>query len=117
MNKFEFIGTAGGDAEISNGRARFRLCTDEKWTDKDGQEQKRSDWHSITAFGKVTDAAAEAVKKGAFLYVVGSIRESEYVDKEGNKRYGTDLVASKIEVKATKKSSENADAPAEQSAA
>jgi len=94
VNKVILIGNLGRDPEIRYTQAgepiaNFSLATTEKWTDKSGQKQERTEWHRVEVFGKQAQVVRDYLTKGRPVYVEGSIRYEEWTDKDGNKRSGT----------------------------
>ena len=94
LNKAMLIGNLGRDPEIRYTQAgepiaNFSLATTEKWTDKSGQKQERTEWHRIEVFGKQAQVVRDYLTKGRSVYVEGQIRYEEWTDKDGNKRTGT----------------------------
>jgi single-strand DNA-binding protein len=73
------------------------LATSEKWRDKDGVMQDRTEWHNIVVWGKPAEMAKEYLSKGRQVYVEGRIQTRNWDDKEGNKRYTTEIVAQRIQ--------------------
>ena len=72
----------------------FTLATDERFTDKAGERQERTEWHNITAWGKLGEICGQYLKKGKLVYIEGSIRTDSWDDKEsGQKKYRTEIVA------------------------
>lgn len=100
VNKVILVGNLGADPELKhlqNGSAvlKLRLATSETYLDKDKNKQERTEWHSITVWGKRGEGLAKFLSKGSRIYVEGSIRTSSY-EKDGEKRYKTEIVASNI---------------------
>jgi single-strand DNA-binding protein len=96
VNKVILIGNLGRDPEMRYTQsgdpiANFSLATSEKWTDKSGQRQERTEWHRVEVFGKQAQVVRDYCSKGRQLYVEGSIRYDEWTDKEGNKRNTTKI--------------------------
>jgi single-strand DNA-binding protein len=94
VNKVILIGNLGRDPEIRYTQAgepiaNFSMATSEKWTDKSGQKQERTEWHRVEVFGKQAQVVRDYLTKGRPVYVEGSIRYEEWTDKDGNKRTGT----------------------------
>ena len=83
--------TAGGDAVCN-----FSIATSEQWKDKNGEKQERTEWHRITTWGKLAEIAGEHLKKGALVYIEGSIRTNKYTDKDGAEKYSTDIHAQQM---------------------
>ena len=99
VNKVILVGNLGADPEVrysSAGAAvvNFRLATSENWTNKEGGKETRTDWHRVVAFGKLGEICAEYLRKGKQVYVEGKLRTRSWDDKEGNKRWITEVVAS-----------------------
>ena len=101
VNKVILVGNLGADPEVrysSTGTAvtNFRLATSENWTNKEGGKETRTDWHRVVAFGKLGEICAEYMRKGKQVYVEGKIRTRSWDDKEGKKRWITEVVASNV---------------------
>lgn len=99
VNKVILVGRLGKDPETrytSGGQAvcHFSLATDESYKDKNGERQKRTEWHRITVWGKQAEIAQQYLKKGAQIYLEGSIRSGEWTDKEGQKKTSYEINAS-----------------------
>jgi single-strand DNA-binding protein len=91
VNKIILVGNLGRDAELrytpgGAAIAKFSLATTEKWTDKSGSQQERTEWHNIDLWGKQAETLAEYLTKGKQVYVEGRLQSDEYTDKEGIKR-------------------------------
>jgi len=102
VNKAILIGNLGQDPEIRyapSGQAvtTFRIATTEKWRDKDGQMQERTDWHNIVCWGRQAEIANEYLKKGRPVYIEGRIQNRSYDDKDGNKRYISEIVVQRLQ--------------------
>jgi single-strand DNA-binding protein len=98
INEVTLIGNLGADPDArftASGEAvtELRLATSEGWTDKKGEKQEHTEWHRIIVWGKAAENCAKYLKKGSRVYVKGSIRTRSYDDKEGNKRYVTEIKA------------------------
>jgi single-strand DNA-binding protein len=96
VNRVILIGNLGRDPEIRYTQggepiANFSLATSERWTDKSGQKQERTEWHRVEVFGKAAQVARDFLAKGRQVYVEGSIRYDEWTDKDGNKRNTTKI--------------------------
>jgi single-strand DNA-binding protein len=107
VNKAILIGNLGKDPELRylpSGQpvAKFPLATGSRWKDKDGQWQDRTDWHNIVAFGRIAEVCNEYLKKGSPLYVEGRIQTRSYDDRDGNKRWITEIVAQNVNLLAKK---------------
>lgn len=96
LNKAMLIGNVGNDPEIrtlSNNEkvASFRLATTERFRDRNGEQRENTEWHQITAWGKVADIVEKFVKKGSQVYVEGKITTDKWTDKDGNERFSTKI--------------------------
>jgi single-strand DNA-binding protein len=101
INKVILVGHLGKDPEIQNFEggnmlAKFSLATTEAYKDKSGNRNERTEWHSISVWGKQADTAGKFLKKGSLIYVEGRIRSREYADKDGNQRRAYDIVCDKF---------------------
>lgn len=100
LNKVMLLGNLGADPELkmtSGGQAvlRLRLATTESYLDRNNARQERTEWHSITLWGKRGEALAKFLTKGERIFVEGSLRTSSY-EKDGEKRYRTEINATNI---------------------
>ena len=98
VNKVILIGNLGRDPELKytpggNAVCNFTLATNEKWTDKAGAKQERTEWHRIVVWGKQAEICGQYLKKGRQAYIEGSLTTREWNDKDGNKRYITEIIA------------------------
>lgn len=101
LNKVMLIGNLGRDPEVkytTSGQAvaTFTLATTRQWTGKDGSKQEDTQWHNIKAWGRLAEIAQQYLKKGRQVYVEGRIETRSYDDKDGNKKWFTDINASSI---------------------
>lgn len=101
MNKAIIIGNLGADPEIrytASGSpvANLRVATNEKWTDKSGAKQERTEWHRVVVFGPTADSCGKYLSKGRQVAIEGRIQTKEWKDKDGNKRYTTEIVAHNV---------------------
>jgi single-strand DNA-binding protein len=72
------------------------LATNEKWKDKNGEMQERTEWHRVKFFGRLAEIAGEYLKKGGQCYVEGRLRTEKYTDKQGVEKYSTDIIADEM---------------------
>jgi single-strand DNA-binding protein len=98
LNKVMLIGHLGGDPELKytpggQAVATFNVATNEVYKDKDGNQQEKTDWHRIVVWSKQAEIAAEYLRKGRLVYVEGRLQTRSWNDKDGNKRYTTEVVA------------------------
>jgi single-strand DNA-binding protein len=107
VNKCILIGNLGRDAEIRNTGggttiANLRLATTDRRKAQDGTWEDHTEWHSVVAFGKTAEIMEKWGKKGKMLYVEGRLQTREYTDKDGNKRWSTEVVANEIRLLGTR---------------
>ncbi len=97
LNKAMLIGYVGQDPELrytnsGTAVASFSIATSESWTSADGQKVEKTEWHNLVAWKKLAEIVGEYVKKGSKLFVEGRIQHRAYEDKNGVKRYVTEIV-------------------------
>jgi single-strand DNA-binding protein len=104
VNKAILVGRLGKDPEIRStpsgtSVAKFSIATDDRYTDKNGEKQERTEWHNITAWGKLAEICGQYLRKGKLVYIEGSIRTDSWDDKEtGQKKYRTEIVANQMQM-------------------
>lgn len=96
------IGNLGKDPEIrftAGGQAvaNFSIATTERWKGKDGNTEEKTEWHNIVVWGKLAELCREYLHKGRPVYVEGRLQTRSWDDKEGKKRYTTEVVAQTIQ--------------------
>jgi single-strand DNA-binding protein len=101
VNKVILIGNLGADPELKqtpSGQAvcNLSLATSETFKDKSGAKQERVEWHRVTVWGKTAENCAKYLEKGRSVYVEGRLQTRSWDDKDGKKRYSTDIVASDV---------------------
>ena len=79
------------------GVCELRLATSESWNDKNGQRQERTEWHRIVVWGKRAEVCSKYLSKGRQVFVEGRIQTRTYDDKDGNKRYITEIIANDVQ--------------------
>mgnify|MGYP006419938861 FL=1 len=100
-NKVQLIGNLGNDPEIialDSGKkiAKFSLATNEYYKDADGQKQTKTEWHNLVAWNKTAELIENYVTKGKEIAIEGKLTTRTWDDKEGNKRYTTEVVVSEV---------------------
>ncbi len=121
MNKATLIGNLGNDPEVSytaGGTAivKFSVATSEKWKDKNsGEMQEQTEWHRITAFGRLAEICGEYLTKGRQVYIEGRIQTSKY-EKDGTTRYSTEIIANVMKMLGQKGDSDGDYRPAQPAA-
>lgn len=103
VNKVILVGNVGKEAEVRYldsgvAVATFPLATSETYTAKNGEKVTNTEWHNIVAWRALGEFAGKYIEKGRQLYVEGQIRNRSYDDKDGNKRYVTEIVANTIQL-------------------
>ena len=102
LNKVILIGNLGRDPEtryLPNGDAvtNISVATTDTWKDKNGEKQEKTEWHRVSLYRRLAEVAGEYLKKGSQVYIEGRIEYREY-EKDGQKRYTTDIVASEMKM-------------------
>jgi single-strand DNA-binding protein len=102
-NKAILVGRLGQDPEMrytQNGTAvaNFSMATNEYWRDKEGNKQERTEWHRIVAFARLGEICGQYLSKGRLIFIEGRIQTREWMDKDNNKRYTTEIVASEMKM-------------------
>jgi single-strand DNA-binding protein len=101
VNKVILVGNLGRDAELrytpgGAAVATLNLATTEVWNDKQGQRQEKTEWHRIVLWGKQAETLQEYLVKGKQIYVEGRLQTRQWDDKDGNKRYTTEIKADRV---------------------
>jgi single-strand DNA-binding protein len=102
VNKVILIGYLGADPDMrytpsGAGVCELRLATSESWKDKNGRRQERTEWHRIVVWGKTAEICAKYLAKGRQVFIEGRIQTRTYDDKEGQKRYITEIIANDVQ--------------------
>ena len=103
VNKVIIIGNLGRDPEtryMPEGGAicNISVATTDKWKDKNGEMQEKTEWHRVAFFGKLAEIAGEYLKKGSQVYVEGRLQTRKWQDKDGNDKYSTEIVANQMQM-------------------
>ena len=103
VNKVILVGNLGKDPEsrfLPDGGAvcNFSIATTDKWKDKSGEQQERTEWHRVSTFAKLAEICGEYLKKGSQVYVEGRLQTRKWQDKEGKDRYTTEIVADRMQM-------------------
>lgn len=101
VNKVIIVGNLGADPElkrIPSGKSvcDLRIATNEMWKDAGGVRQERTEWHRVTVWGETAENCAKYLEKGRSVYVEGRLQTRSWDDKDGAKRYATDIVADRV---------------------
>jgi single-strand DNA-binding protein len=103
VNKAILIGNLGKDPELrytpsGQAVASFPIATTERWRDKEGQPQENTTWHNIVAWGRQAEVAKEYLKKGQPVYIEGRIQNRSYDDKNGVKKWISEIVTQRLQL-------------------
>jgi single-strand DNA-binding protein len=103
VNKVIIIGNLGRDPEtryMPDGGAitNISVATTDKWKDKSGEMQEKTEWHRVAFFGKLAEIAGEYLKKGSQVYVEGRLQTRKWQDKDGQDKYSTEIVANVMQM-------------------
>jgi single-strand DNA-binding protein len=103
VNKVILIGNLGADPELrytpsGAAVANFNIATTEKWKDKDGQLQEKTEWHRVILWARQAEIAKEYLRKGSSVYIEGRLQNRNYEDKDGIKRYVTEIIGQRMQL-------------------
>jgi single-strand DNA-binding protein len=101
VNKVILVGNLGAEPELKYTAGNRPVCnlsvaTNESFKDKSGQRQERTEWHRVTAWGEQAENCSKYLAKGRSVYVEGRLQTRSWEDKQGQKRYSTDIVADRV---------------------
>jgi single-strand DNA-binding protein len=107
LNRVTLVGNLGKDPEVrytqgGTAVANFSLATTEKWKDKDGKEQEKTEWHRIIVWGKQAENCGEYLAKGRQVLIEGRLQTREWKDKDDKRQWSTEVVASHVMFLGTK---------------
>jgi single-strand DNA-binding protein len=102
VNKVILLGRLGQDPELKytpggSPVCNFSLATTEAWTDKQGQKQEKTEWHRVVVWGKLAELCNQYLAKGRQAFLEGRLQTRSWDDKDGNKRYTTEILASTVQ--------------------
>jgi len=103
VNKVILIGNLGKDPELrytpgGSAVVNFPIATNEKWKDKEGNPQERTEWHNIVLWGRLAEIANDYLRKGSPVYIEGRLQTRSWDDRDGNKRYTTEIVGTQMQM-------------------
>jgi len=103
LNRVMIIGNLGRDPEIrytqaGTAAASFKVATTERFKGKDGQMQDQTEWHRVTAWGRLAEICGEYLHKGSKVYIEGKLQTRKWTDKDGGERYTTEIVAREMKM-------------------
>ena len=103
LNRVLLIGNLGAEPELSytpsgTAKATMRLATHETWTNKEGEKGERTEWHRVIAWGRLAEICGQYLAKGRQVFIEGRLQTRSWEDKDGNKRWTTEIVASTMQM-------------------
>lgn len=103
LNKVMLIGRLGADPEIKYAQsgtpvANLRIATDESYTDRNGQRQERTEWHTVIAFQRTAEICQQYLHKGSLVYIEGKLQTRKWQDKQGQERYSTEIRVDRLQM-------------------
>ena len=103
VNKVILLGNLGRDPEVRFTQggtpvANFTMATTDRWSDPSGEKKEKTEWHRIVVWGKQAEIAGEYLRKGRPVFIEGSLQTREWTDREGNKRYTTEVRAQRLQL-------------------
>ena len=112
INKVILVGNLGRDPEVRHLEggavvAKFPLATSESYKTKDGQRVDQTEWHNIVMWRGLAESAEKYLRKGTLVYLEGKIRTRSWDDKEGNKRFATEIIADTMTMLGGKRSDDS----------
>lgn len=102
LNKVMLIGRLGADPELKYSQsgtpvARLRLATSETYTDREGNRQEATEWHTVVVFQRQAENCANYLSKGSMIYVEGSLQTRQWQDQQGQNRYTTEIKGQRVQ--------------------
>ena len=103
VNKVIIVGNVGRDPEVrftkaGTAVATFSVATSERFKDRDGQPQERTEWHRVVAWAQLADICGKYLRKGKQVYIEGRLQTRDWEDKDGHKRYTTEVIANVMQM-------------------
>ncbi len=122
VNKVILIGNLGKDPDFRvtpGGQpvANFSIATTEKWSDKSGEKKEKTEWHNIVLWGRLAEIANQYLRKGNSIYIEGRLQTRSWDDKDGNKRYTTEIVGNVLQMLGGRRDAGAGAGPAEEAPA
>ena len=108
LNKVMLIGNLGQDPEMTytqggTAKAQLSIATQEKWKDKGGEAKEKTEWHRVIVWGKLAEICGQYLSKGRQVFIEGRLQTRSWEDKDGNKRWTTEIVATGMQMLGAKK--------------
>lgn len=121
LNKVMLIGRLGADPEIKYTQsgspvANLRIATDESYTDRNGQRQEKTEWHTVIAFQRTAEICQQYLHKGSLVYVEGKLQTRKWQDKQGQERYTTEIQCQRLQMLERRQEGAHTQQPAPQQA-
>ena len=103
VNKVILVGNLGADPEVrylntGTAVANFRMATTQNIKNREGEREARTEWHRVVAFGRLAEICGEYLNKGKQVYIEGRLRTRSWDDRDGNKRWTTEIIASTMQM-------------------
>ena len=103
LNKVMLIGRLGADPDIKYAQsgtpvANLRIATDESYTDRNGQRQDRTEWHTVITFQRTAEICQQYLHKGSLVYIEGKLQTRKWQDKNGQDRYSTEIRVDRLQM-------------------
>ena len=122
VNKVILVGRLGQDPEVrytqgGTAVANLRIATDESWKDQSGERQQRTEWHTVVVWRRLAEICGQYLSKGRQVYIEGKLQTRSWQDREGNKRYSTEVQADNMVMLGGRSEEGQAVAPAQPAAA
>ena len=107
LNKVMLIGNLGRDPEVryttsGTAVASFSLATSEKFKNKNGEWEEKTEWHNVTLWGRLAEIAGEYLAKGKTVYIEGRLQTRKWQDRDGKDRYTTEIIGDKMQMLSTR---------------
>lgn len=120
LNKVMLIGRLGADPDVKYTQsgtpvANLRIATDESYTDRNGQRQEKTEWHTVIAFQRTAEICQQYLHKGSLVYIEGKLQTRKWQDKNGQDRYSTEIRVDRLQM-LERRQEGNAQQPAPQQA-
>ena len=121
LNKVMLIGRLGADPEIKYSQggspiANLRIATDESYTDRNGQRQEKTEWHTVIAFQRTAEICQQYLHKGSLVYIEGKLQTRKWQDKQGQERYTTEIQCQRLQMLERRQEGAHTQQPAQQQA-
>lgn len=103
VNKVIIVGNVGRDPEVRHTKSgepvcSFSIATTERWKDKNGEQQEKTEWHRVVAWARLAEICGEYLRKGKQVYIEGRLQTRDWEDKDGHKRYTTEIIANTMQM-------------------